>query len=330
MKNNEEKVNITTEWVDVTPEMAAELLKTNNEGNRKITKAASKFITEQMKEGAWKITGETIQISDQGRLIDGQHRLFGVIRSNTTQKFLIVKGVPDANQTVIDTGKSRTAGDVLYMHGIPNHTIAAAIIKKYLRLLRSVTSYGGDKRYIASNDKVLEVYNSRPRFYASITLAAQTWYKESNHLISPSEIGGIYTLMLDKVAGGRFDKIVEREESVEEIEAREARGEFNEIKRFFDKLFLGIGLDINTTVYVFRQQLNRIRINKLKYNSTDFFILFVMTWNDYLEGRFRRKLVVPKSGKVPSMKTLSSEQSIEFAPEQKEDKKEKEREKVKD
>lgn len=314
MKTNEG--NFRTEIIEVTPEMASEMLR-KNEGNRKITPSASNFLVKQMQQGKWRFTADAIQFSDTGRLLDGQHRLDAVVKSGTTQKFLVAYGVPDDHQSVIDTGKNRSAGDVLFMHGIHNHTIAAALIKTFMRYNRNITSYGGDKKHVASNEDVLNAYQERDKFYACATLDAQAYYKNSNHLLPASQIGGLYVLLLDKAAQGRYNKEVERTESEASREKRENEGDYNKVKEFFDKLFLGVGLDVNSTVYVFRKQLTHARMNNIKIPAKDFFSMFIITWNDFVEGKFRKKVMAPKNGKVPPMAILDSQEKLEFNEEEK-------------
>ena len=300
-----------TELVEITPDVAKEMLRKNKD-NRKITQAASAFLVKQMEQGKWRFTADPIQFSDKGRLIDGQHRLDAIVKSGKAQTMLVAYNVPDDHQNVIDTGKNRSAGDVLYMHGIQNHTIAAALIKTYMRFSRNITSYGGDKKHVASNEDVLKAYKERPKFFASATLEAQAYYKNSNQLLPASKIGGLYVLLLDKAAGGKYNAQVARTESDKEREKREAKGDHNRVKEFFDKLFLGVGLDVNSTVYVFRKQLTHARMNGFKIPDKDFFAMFIMTWNDFVEGKFRKKVVAPKSGKIPGMAVLDSQEKLEF------------------
>ncbi len=65
---------------EVTPFMAAKLLE-NNQVNRKRSEGHIKFLAKQMSAGNFKLTGETVKISTDGKLLDGQHRLHAIDHS---------------------------------------------------------------------------------------------------------------------------------------------------------------------------------------------------------------------------------------------------------
>ena len=70
-----------------------------------------------MSEDKWLINGDTICLDKNNYLINGQHRLKSIIKSNRPQLCIIVSGLdPDAIET-IDQGKPRTASDLLVMAG---------------------------------------------------------------------------------------------------------------------------------------------------------------------------------------------------------------------
>ena len=67
-----------------------------------------------MLDNEWSNTGDPIKFDEQGRLADGQHRMQAVIESEVEQVFSIARGIPfDTLLTRVDTGRKRSAGDVL-------------------------------------------------------------------------------------------------------------------------------------------------------------------------------------------------------------------------
>lgn len=124
----EASTRITWEVVDVDPELAMEWL-LNNENNRKHREALVRQYAQDMVEGRWEFNGEPIQFSATGRLLNGQHRLKAVLRSQTTQKFTVGRGFADSIQGTIDTGARRTAGDSLTLEGFTNTRTLAALAK---------------------------------------------------------------------------------------------------------------------------------------------------------------------------------------------------------
>ncbi len=106
--------------VKITPEKATELLK-NNDHNRKVTKSRVAEYAKEMLSGMWMYNGESIIISESGRLLDGQHRLMAVIDSDTTIEAELIEGVPDQSGDVdifltINT-KNRSNVDALTIAG---------------------------------------------------------------------------------------------------------------------------------------------------------------------------------------------------------------------
>jgi len=85
-----------------------------------------------MVEGRWKLNGEPIILSDKGNLMNGQHRLHAVIRSNTPAYMMLTEGVDEAAFATMDAGINRTAGDVLAMNGVTNFNHVAAMTRMML------------------------------------------------------------------------------------------------------------------------------------------------------------------------------------------------------
>ncbi len=117
-----------SEFVNITPEKAKELLQGNTH-NRNLSKSRVADLAAQMKNNKWLCNGDTIRVSKTGRLLDGQHRLNAIIASNTTQKMLLVTGLPDEVFTTIDVGAVRRSGDFLKIGGFINsNTLAASAL----------------------------------------------------------------------------------------------------------------------------------------------------------------------------------------------------------
>jgi hypothetical protein len=94
-----------TEVLNITPEMAKEFLSRNKAVNRPINKRQVEMYCDSMKRGQWKLTGQSIQISEFGNLIDGQHRLTALIKADVTLPFLVVYEVRESSFHVLDQGE---------------------------------------------------------------------------------------------------------------------------------------------------------------------------------------------------------------------------------
>jgi hypothetical protein len=118
--------------VNVTPELASELLGCNV-SNRPIKDNVFRQYTKDMKNNRWKFNGDIIRFSKSGRLLDGQHRLLAIVESGEPQIFNLQTGLDEEVFDVIDTGKNRTAGDVLSIEGFTNTNVLAAAIRIILQ-----------------------------------------------------------------------------------------------------------------------------------------------------------------------------------------------------
>lgn len=100
------------EIIDVTPAIAEEWLEKNTSNRSLSDKAVSKH-AEAMTSGLWHYDGSPIRFDNTGKLIDGQHRLWAIIESGTTQKFIVMRNLDPRAFVTIDTGKTRSFGDIL-------------------------------------------------------------------------------------------------------------------------------------------------------------------------------------------------------------------------
>jgi hypothetical protein len=146
-----------TKMVRINAEIAAEMLKGNID-NRAEAKSHVKFLAIQMLQGKWKFTGDPIKISKTGRVLDGQHRLMAIVQSETEHDFLICYDLDNEIFDVLDTGKNRSAANILSIKGFERYTAVAALSKMIIRYNRGYYSglLGGSGGYsVVTNQDVL-------------------------------------------------------------------------------------------------------------------------------------------------------------------------------
>lgn len=107
----------TAELVEIQPEEARRMLERNPENNRKISDVAVARYGRLMAAGMWQVNGETIKIRKDGWILDGQHRLWACFNSGASFKTWIIRGLDADVFGTIDTGRPRSAGDVLTIAG---------------------------------------------------------------------------------------------------------------------------------------------------------------------------------------------------------------------
>jgi hypothetical protein len=109
----------------VKPALAEEWLG-KNQINRNVRDRVVAAYARDMAAGNWRLSGEGIKFAASGRLLDGQHRLQAVVRSQAEVWMLVVRGLADDTQQVMDSGAARTAGDALRLLGESGYSSLAA------------------------------------------------------------------------------------------------------------------------------------------------------------------------------------------------------------
>ncbi len=127
---------ITTETKMVSPQFAEDLLKTNPI-NRGVAYHRVLVYTNQMRQGKWMTNGETIKVSDTGKLLDGQHRLYAIIEYGAPVEMTITRGISESAFKTIDTGQPRRASQIAAMAGIQNANVVTPAAMVLYRLFMS-------------------------------------------------------------------------------------------------------------------------------------------------------------------------------------------------
>ena len=120
--------SFTSEIVQVTPELAAQWLEAAGP-NRPVHQATVERLAVDMCEGAWHLNGDRIRFDETGALRDGRHRLSAVIASKKTVPMEIVRGISEDAVRTVDTGRSRSFADALFIDNVPNAQALAATAK---------------------------------------------------------------------------------------------------------------------------------------------------------------------------------------------------------
>lgn len=239
-----ERQTMTITRMFVTPEQAQIWLRTNNH-NRVKSPTLVKFYARAMKEGRWRLNGETIKVSIGGVLVDGQHRLQACVDADCGFDTLVALGVDPDTFDTIDSGKKRTASDVIGIDGCRNSAATAAAI-------RWVIGYR-TKQWHAS---VIKLSNDEVRLF----LAAEPGIEESTSqglvakaMIAPSIAGALHYLFSEKDASAA--------------------------DKFFTDVGLGTDLSIGDSVLVLRDRVIRDRMNKSRLPRSEIFSLCIRAWN---------------------------------------------------
>jgi hypothetical protein len=144
--------------IEFSPELAEYILSKLNPKNRKTKPAKIKKYAEDLANGSFSLTGDTIKFGTDGLLKDGQNRLAASVRTGKPLISHTVFGVDPQSFDRMDIGKNRTGADVLHIAGVKyaNH-VAAAV--RWLLILTSGNP--SDRGASYSNAELLKAYREK-------------------------------------------------------------------------------------------------------------------------------------------------------------------------
>lgn len=114
--------------VQISPTLAKDLLSINK-SNRRVRQYVVDKYAQQMSDGNWQWNGDSIKITVDGNMIDGQHKCYAIIKSGVTIPLHIQTGLPEEAYQTIDDNCKRTAGDTVAHLGFKNTNVLANLIK---------------------------------------------------------------------------------------------------------------------------------------------------------------------------------------------------------
>lgn len=104
-----------TELMTISPKQAQAWLDGKG-NNRRLNPRHITYLANEIKAGRWRLTHQGIAFSDDGCLIDGQHRLAAIVESQIATKMMVTFEMPIGNFAIIDRGMPRNMETII---GIP-------------------------------------------------------------------------------------------------------------------------------------------------------------------------------------------------------------------
>jgi len=168
----------------ITPEDARKILG-NNPDNRTINHTLVKTIANDISFGMWSLNGESIIISKDGELNDGQHRLLAVILANHPIETNVFFGAERKSRMTVDMGKPRTVANLLSMDNIPNYNHASAIARLYYQYKCNRFQDGGS--FVAATKQIIrqEYFDNREKIDDAIKIVG---HQKFSNLIGATPI----------------------------------------------------------------------------------------------------------------------------------------------
>lgn len=250
------------ETIEITPKLAREWLEDFNTNNRPIKKSAVRRYALDMEKGSWHLeTGESIKFASDNILLDGQHRLMAIVKSNISVPMLVVTGLDKDTFKVLDTGINRSASDVFNVEGVSYSSQLPAVINVYTQLKNN--SYSNIKNKL-TNQRLLEVYEERPIFWDDIATLTNNLYLKFERVLPISILGGFLA------ATNEVDKV----KSIE----------------FFTGLCTGEGI-IGTSIFNLRNSLVKDKLSVYKKLPRSMkYALIIKSWHLFLSNKTVKSL----------------------------------------
>lgn len=260
--------------VELTPALAEVLTEPErNPNNRRVSDYIVARYARDIGWRRWKANGQSIVISREGLLNDGQHRCWAVIEARASIRVVMVFGAERASRDTLDQGKVRTVADVLVMED---------------------TAEGGDARYLGAIATFLLTY----RTYGGITPPKIAQRPTRAQIIECVEgtpelsrhLRAIPSFNIVALGGRPFLAFCHY------IIAE--RAGFARTREFFEPLLTGAGLAADSPILRVRERL-RADSGRLKPNEK--LELVLRTWNAWRRGANANHVLITQNNNVPEI-----------------------------
>lgn len=261
---------VETRIVSITPEIAEKLLE-RNVSNRHVNKINVKVFASEMTKGKWQFNGEAIVFDNNGDLRNGQHRLYAIIDSQTTQLMLVITGVLPDSFATMDIGGRRNGSDILSIKNIMDPKAVSALCKFVYTFKNAKFSGTQHANRTLSNTEIFDYYETLGDVTSSIEFGT-TIHKDKSAVIKP--------LNKQQLCGFHYIFSEKNPEQASE---------------FLKGIFYGTSLDADSPILAMRNKLLKAKQNKnYRISNKEFVISMVVTWNKWRNNEKSKKIQLPK------------------------------------
>jgi hypothetical protein len=248
----------------VTPKLASQWLG-SNDGNRNVRERVVSAYVRDMKAGRWRLTGEAVKFAHDGRLLDGQHRLRAIVAANKPIPMLVVRGLSDEAQEVIDSGAARTAGDALRMRGEGNYAALAAGARLAMQYQDGRLYQGGNTKY--THSEIIEFLAKHTDMRTAVDIACG-YSKQIDIPLSVLSLSVWRLMQVDP----------------------------SDCAAFFSRLADKTGLTKGDAVLALLNRLTEVRRSNRQLDRGDYLSLVFRAWNYWRTGKAVQSLPVISRG----------------------------------
>lgn len=254
----------------LTPGVAEYLLSINTHNRRKTKLGVGKY-TLDMAAGRWPYTGDTIKVTTDGKIADGQHRLTAYLQvcednPGFTLDVALATGIEPAAQNNMDIQIPRSVGNALDLSGVTHGNSVAAAANQYIRMV--------DRRMFKGAHDA-ESRLSRPEITEWVL--GNLWFAELVANIN----GGSGTPFSPRYAAACY--------------AHFATLDKDAADEFWEKLKTGANLSVGDPILTLRERALRNSKEKTVLSDRETLAMFIQAWNAFRNGSTVTRLQRPRN-----------------------------------
>lgn len=253
-----------TMYTLVTPRMAEEILSRNTR-NRPLRAGVVERYARDMAAKNWKHNAMPIRIARDGTLMDGQHRLWAIIESNTPTDMIVLDGLPEDAIDTIDNGANRAYSDYRTIRAKAEGK-ALNYPNEFQAVLRWIFWYetawpalsrgkvGAKVGTFAELDEIAERYPKLNDYIGDAKAAVQ-----KTHIIRQSTLAFVYSMA--------------------------AEAEPEKAARWLDVLLRGVTEVPDHPALALRERMLNAKINREKLDPMHELVFVIKSWNAFAQGQ---------------------------------------------
>jgi hypothetical protein len=246
----------------ITPSMAEEWLKYSLDNsdvvrNRPVSDSVVESYVKEIEKGAWVLNGETIKLTEDGIVLDGQHRLWAIVYADKPITTWVVKGVDAKAFATIDRGSKRTVGNILAITGESDTNVLAASLNHLFRY-RNRTMERSVTRNSQTAQEAMDLLEREPELKDS-PVPVRAWFKATGVMPLSAAV------FLHYILSQKHPRIADE---------------------FMEKLGTGIDLSRGDPVRILREKLLLRRTSpRHRLNTKEMLALAFKAWKIRLAGK---------------------------------------------
>lgn len=243
----------TVEIVKIGPKQAEQLLSSQVKEQRHLRNAYVQTLATDMKDGNFRLSADALVVI-KGQLANGQHRMWAVIESNTTQQFLMMDTDDEELYKVLDCGLRRTVGDAAHICNAPSAGAVAMLAIAYKN--DGLTTFNVIRSKRPSRIEIIEfLQRNDQEIQDAISIMSHLTNKNQN--FAPKTVGAAL-ILLGKPMYGEL------------------------VSEFMAQVYSGGSPE--SCCFDLRERFIKMRMSRGKYPSQYYFGLMIKTLNCFIKG----------------------------------------------